>query len=422
MKKHFEYKWVIAAACFLMIFTCLGFCSSNFGLYLSGITEAWGFKRSLYSLTSSIRFVTNSVVSIFFGAIIHKFGMKRSLIFGVVVAISALLVNANATTLPGFYLGGFLLGLGLSFTGTAMSSCLIRQWFTSDIGKITGIVLASNGLGGALAAQIITPLIFSEEDPFGYQKAYLIAAAIVAFVGILLLIFIRENKDSAAPVTPGKKTPKKNAQLWSGIPLSQAKSRPYFYTTLLCTLLTGMLLQTLGTIRSVHLKDIGIDTGIIATIASIGSILLTCGKLTTGFLFDKTGLRNTLLVCQGAAILSVLMLLIGDTSPVGTILIFVSVPLLSLATPMQTIIVPLATSDIFGSHSYEKILGLMVAANTAGYAIGSPIANLVYDIRGSYDLVFIACIFLFLLVMALYQYTIRASLKEKNAILAAEQQ
>lgn len=38
--RRLEYKWVIIAAGFLMVFTCLGLCSSNKGLYLSAITEA----------------------------------------------------------------------------------------------------------------------------------------------------------------------------------------------------------------------------------------------------------------------------------------------------------------------------------------------------------------------------------------------
>lgn len=50
--KHTEispqrYRWVIVAASFLMVFVCLGFCSSSKSLYLAAITEALGIKRSL---------------------------------------------------------------------------------------------------------------------------------------------------------------------------------------------------------------------------------------------------------------------------------------------------------------------------------------------------------------------------------------
>lgn len=34
-----------------------------------------------------------------------------------------------------------------------------------------GFVLAANGLGGALAAQVVTPIIYQEGNPFGYRNA-----------------------------------------------------------------------------------------------------------------------------------------------------------------------------------------------------------------------------------------------------------
>ena len=39
-KSQFDYKWVILGICFLMEFLCLGFCSSNVGLYTKAVTEA----------------------------------------------------------------------------------------------------------------------------------------------------------------------------------------------------------------------------------------------------------------------------------------------------------------------------------------------------------------------------------------------
>ena len=71
------YKWVVAAACFLMIFVGLGFCSSNKSMYLSAITQALGIKRSLFSLNDSFRFISTAIVNLFFGALIAKFGARR---------------------------------------------------------------------------------------------------------------------------------------------------------------------------------------------------------------------------------------------------------------------------------------------------------------------------------------------------------
>ena len=80
--KKLNYKWVVVAACFLMIFTCLGFGSSTKPLFLGPITEALGIKRSLFSINDSFRYITTSIVNIFFGALIAKFGPRKLIGFG----------------------------------------------------------------------------------------------------------------------------------------------------------------------------------------------------------------------------------------------------------------------------------------------------------------------------------------------------
>ena len=66
--------WValVIASCFMMIFVCLGFCSSNKGLYLSAITGALGIPRSLFSINDSCRFITTAIINLFFGSLCRK--------------------------------------------------------------------------------------------------------------------------------------------------------------------------------------------------------------------------------------------------------------------------------------------------------------------------------------------------------------
>lgn len=67
-------KIINIALCFLMIFVCLGFCSANKGLYLAAICEALGVKRTVFSLSTSCRYITTSFVNVFFGMLVAKFG------------------------------------------------------------------------------------------------------------------------------------------------------------------------------------------------------------------------------------------------------------------------------------------------------------------------------------------------------------
>ena len=158
-KRKFEYKWVIFAVSILMVLTSLGFCSSSKDLYLSAITEALGIERSGFSLNDSIRFISTAVVNLFFGTLVARFGAKKLILAGFGSLIGSCLVYSFATELWQFYIGGALLGVGLSWCTTTMVGYVVGKWFKENKGTVMGVILASNGLGATLAIQIVGPII-----------------------------------------------------------------------------------------------------------------------------------------------------------------------------------------------------------------------------------------------------------------------
>ena len=144
-----------------MIFTGLGFCSSPYSLYTFPITEALGISRSAYALAETCRHITTSLVNMFFGYLVFRFGPKKLVLTGIISLISSLLVYSFATNVWMFYIGGSLLGLGFAFASTTMVSCIINRWFDKNKGTVLGVVLAANGLGGALSSQIYLWQIFT---------------------------------------------------------------------------------------------------------------------------------------------------------------------------------------------------------------------------------------------------------------------
>ena len=107
-------KQIIIILCFLMVFVCLGFCSSTRSLYLVPITEALDIPRSVFSLTVSCQYVTTAVVNLFFGTFTNRFGTKKLIGAGFLSLITSMLCFANANTVWGFYIGSIFLGMGLS--------------------------------------------------------------------------------------------------------------------------------------------------------------------------------------------------------------------------------------------------------------------------------------------------------------------
>ena len=124
-----RYRWVIVAASFLMVFVCLGFCSSSKSLYLAAITEALGIKRSLFSINDSCRYIATAVVNLFFGALCARFGSKRLIAAGFACLIASMLLYAYAPNIYLFYLGGVLLGIieifAKAYISTQLSDAIV---------------------------------------------------------------------------------------------------------------------------------------------------------------------------------------------------------------------------------------------------------------------------------------------------------
>ncbi len=419
-QKRFNYAWVIVALCFLMVFTCLGFCSSGKSLYLTAITDALGIKRSAFSINDSCRYVTTAIVNIFFSKLLLKYGQKKLIAAGFISLILSCLIYSYAKSIYVFYLGGALLGLGLSWTTTTMVSSIIYKWCHRNQGTIMGAVLASNGLGGALAAQIVSPIIYRKSDLFGYQDAYRLVALILLIVGILIVVFLKEApKEEQAPAKTVQKK-KASGEIWSGIGYSDAIRKPYFYSAGICILFTGMILQGITGIAIPHMNDIGMDSAYVATILSLSSLTLAAFKFLTGFLFDRFGLRVTMNICLTAAVVVLLTLLFMTNSPLGKILAMVYAVLQSVALPLETIMLPLYASALFGQRSFDKILGIFVSINTTGFALGSPLVNWCFDAFGSYRPAFFVSSVLMILVAIALQFVFKSAKREKEIFLAQE--
>lgn len=421
----FEYKWIILAICFMMVFICLGFCSSTKSLYLDVITKVMNIPRTQFAFNDSARFISSALVNLFFGTLIYKYGVKKLTAFGFIMLIASMLTYAFAPNVPIFCLGGALLGIGLTFTTTTMASSVIRRWFHKDIGKYTGLVLAANGVGGAVATNVLLPIIDGKRyilGQTGYKVSYLLVAAILFTLGVIVVVFLRERpKDAPIEATPaGKK--KARGSSWIGMDFNTAKKRPYFYIVILIVFLTGFSVQGISGVYKAHMRDVGLNSTLLTNIISVYSLVFTAAKILVGVIYDKFNLRKVLFVCEGAAILSFLILAFITPTTIGAIFGFVYAVTFAFAMPLETLVIPLIANDLFGNANYDKILGFLIAANYSGYAVGAPIVNLCFDIFGTYKPVLLVLAAVMVCSMIAFQFIITVSAKDKAKIIAAASQ
>ena len=407
-KKNFDYKWVIVVLSCFMVFIALGFCSSPKSIFLIPVCDALGISRSAFSLSDSARYITTSVVNMFFGTLIYKFGAKKLICAGFLSLIASMLTYSFAPNAAVICIGGALLGLGLSFTTTTMVGAIVNKWCKKNKGTIMGLALASNGIGAAIALQILEPIIYSG-DAFAYRNAYRLVAVILAVTLVIIMIFFKnapEKKGSEEIVTsaPAKKKPDYKAIL----------KTPYLYPAAIFIFTAGMVLQSVHGINAPLLTDAGIATADIKNILSVSALFLFITKFGVGFIYDKTGVRHTSTICYASAIVSVTILFIVSNNG-NMFLAYLYTAFSALALPLETIMLPIYARELFGEKRFNEALGIFASVNTAGYAVGAPLSNLCYDLFGNYDVCLYASAILMAIALVTVHIVITVSKKAQKA-------
>ena len=383
MKKFTQspaYRWVIVGCCFVIIFACLGFCSSTKGLYLEPVTKALQLERSLYSVNDTLRYIASAIMNLLFGMLVLRFGPRKLVAGGFACLCGAMLCYTFAQNLVLIYLGGILLGVGQSWSSTTLVGFVIGRWCPQNKGTIMGAVLAANGVGSAAAAQIVGPMI--NGSLFGYRNAYGFTALLMVAVGIVVVTLFRDQP--AQTVVAAAPQKKRRGVRWDGIDLKRALKTPYFYIVCFYVFVMGLVIQSLSAIFPAHMKDVGLDPAYVTTVVSIYAVILSGTKFFTGFAYDRLGLPVTITLCNVATVIApVLLALLGADSQT---LAMVYGIVYAIGVPIQTIGMPLLTADLFGQRDEASILGVLVAVSTVGYAVGTPMANLFYDSQGTYSM------------------------------------
>ena len=415
-KKQSEYPWMVIVCCFLMVCIGLGFCSSSKQLFFKAVTEAQNIDRLAYSFNTTFRYAALAIMNLFFGTLVYKYKPRLLIAIGFLCLFVSTMLYAVATNVILIYTAGALLGVGCCFTANTMASYIINARCKKNTGTILGFVMASNGLGGAIATKILGRIIRSHV--YGYKNAYFLVAVILAVVGVFVVVCYRNDKNVAP--APAKKNKKARGQGWVGISYAEGKKKTYFLPVCVCLFLTGFVLSGINGISITHAKDAGVRESFVDDIWAYHSLALMGAKFFVGFLYDRKGLRTCLLICQATSMVVLSALALVNPTPFGMAMWVIYAIFSSLALPLETIGVSLVVGDVFGNKEFGKYLGLMSALNSVGFAVGDPIMNLVYKVFGSYTIAIWIAVGTFAVITVAFQFILNAAHKDRAKILAAE--
>ena len=208
-------------------------------------------------------------------------------------------------------------GLGLSFTCYLIFPIVLGNWFKKNYGTVFGIASCMSGLGGTLWTANVGKWIAA----FGYQKAYLICAAIAWFVAMPFCIFGLRTRPEEKGLLPygaetlsDSTTPAQEPAETKGLTMKEAVRTPYFWMMLLSVL----CIHFMGTFQN-QITNFAASVGFPIEQASIvASCLLfgaVVGKIGLGWIHDHFGIRATWCTAIVGILAALALFLFGGSTP-----------------------------------------------------------------------------------------------------------
>ena len=376
-----KYKFIILGCCFCIFFVVLGMINSPSGLFIVPVCEEFGFSRSSFSLTLSLCTIGGMLINIFYGKLYNRFGLKKMITAGFLSGIVAFLILWQAQSLPAFYLGGALAGLGMGFNSTTTIAILINGWFSKKQGTMLGLCSAGSGLGGFIFSSLFVDIIAND----GYRTAYLLTAICIAILAIPIFLFVKENPAAKTANTPGHKIG--GAGYFAGFKkllVENTNARRIF----ICAFFLGVIIHATMIITPAHLQNNGISQVTSGTIYSAILFVMGVTKVAMGWINDRFGTNRAMAISICCFLTGSLIMIFANT----TAMAWTAAMIFALSVSTEAVMVPMVVRKVLDEQQYNKYLGLYMAAVNAGITAGVPVANFSFDRFGSYVPVMVAYI------------------------------
>ena len=349
--------------------------------FVPEIQKAHGWERAAIQTAFSIFVVVQTWCTPFVGALIDRLGPRALVIFGGVLTGLAWVINSYATSLPGFYVGSVVGGLGV---GAVYATCINNaiKWFPDKRGLAVGLTAAGYGSGTILTVIPISRMIASA----GYQSTFFTFGLIQGLVIVVFAAMLKAPRPGAIKYTASASV----TQSKRDYTLGEALRTPVFWVML--AMFTGTVTGGLMAVAqlSVIAEDLGVRNVqmdfIFFTMAALpfalmmNTIVNGISRPTFGWLSDHIGREQVMFLAFSLEALGILALGWYGSNPwafvvLSGIVFFAWGEVYSLFSA--------TAGDTFGTKNIGTIYGLLYCAKGIA-ALLVPFGNLLMEATGTW--------------------------------------
>lgn len=348
---------------------------STFGLFTVPISEAHQWPREIFSLAVAIQNLVWGIGTPVAGMLADRYGSARVIMAGAVIyALGVVVMSVTDNPLVFHLGGGVLVGLGIALSSfSIVMAALGRMVPPEKRSWAFGLATASGSLGQFIFAPLAATLL----SAYGWQNTLLVLAASTLLIILFALPLIVQNSRGSSTVAG-------ETDLSMGQAISKAFGERSYVLLTAGFFVCGFQL----TFITVHLPPYLAEHGISKELAGLAMGLIglfnVAGSYLSGIIGGRGGKRVPLSLIYVARSLAIVAFITMPVTPVTTLIFTASMGFLWLST------IPLTmglVTVMFGTRYMATLYGFVFLSHQVGSFFGVWLGGRLYDIYGSYDIV-----------------------------------
>jgi len=400
MKRNIFYGWWVVIALFFvgMLGPMARYTVTAFGPFIS---EEMGWGATSIGLALSLNLWIYALASIPVGWLIDRIGSRRVMALGSVLLFLGLWWLSKVHALWQLYLAiGFVVGIGVSMTHFLATQSTARKWFTKKAGLAGGVLTAAFWIGSGT----LSPLLTGMGSTMGWRNAsFGYGVGICIIIILLAWLVIRDTPESMGLLPDGdivREEPGRAGKMAEEISWKsgEALRTRSFWMIIIGYALVGIPGQGLLGHLILWGVQLGWPKATAGVFLSAFTLTLSCTAIPGGWLADRFGKRQVLMVSYGLSTILCLacwLFVQSATSLIILMAVFGTVYGMSAGPGLWSAYV----GDVFGRGSVGRLFGIL----TLGYGLiggsGPLLWGWVYDATGQYNLACLLSAFCFVLVI-----------------------
>ncbi len=361
-KKRSSQTYILATA-FLTLFAIVGLIIYGLPFFYDFMVKEYGWSRAEVTSGNALgKLLVAPLFGFLAGWMIDRFGPRRLMLAGALLAGTALIGLSYSDNLPMFYLFYVFNAIGYVFGGPLPCQVLISRWFDKNRGKAMGIAYLGIGAGGAFAPQIIRAL----EGNFGWHLALALLGILVVLIAFPMAFFIKDSSDE----------PMEKQQVAAAVPISSILRNPNFYLLAIGSMCSIGAVGGISQHLKLYLRDLDFSQAHAANVMSFVLFSSLAGRVLMGFLADLVNRKYVMILIYLIVASAIPLLLVPDFP--GRIYLFAII--FGIGLGGDYMIIPLMAADLFGIKALGRTMGIILVADGIAESLVPVKVGQLYDV------------------------------------------